>query len=166
MVALALTCFALGCSRCRDKVCTKIEAEPSKGQHDSSGCLRSSQHVHRTFAPHKPLIQRSSRAGANFDQRLVPMHDRRRRLLRGGRWRHAGLVRYNARMAITSNRPVLPTLSTERPSLSVGWHGRERHPPLSFLITDFSGIAPCQLVSSRHLRPKVKNSELYPAASC
>jgi hypothetical protein len=26
--ALALTCFALGCFHCRDKVCTEIEAEP------------------------------------------------------------------------------------------------------------------------------------------
>ena len=35
MVALALTCFALGCSRCRDKICTEIEAGPNSRQHDS-----------------------------------------------------------------------------------------------------------------------------------
>ncbi len=35
MAALALTCFALGCSRCREKICIEIEAEPHIWQRDT-----------------------------------------------------------------------------------------------------------------------------------
>jgi hypothetical protein len=35
MAALALTCFANGCSRCTDRSCTEIEAEPTLVQRDT-----------------------------------------------------------------------------------------------------------------------------------